>query len=65
MNPTTDEIWTAKDITENTPIGISTAYALMRSKGFPAIAIGKRYYVTKQAFYEWLQANAGKEFRVG
>ena len=45
-------------------IGRDKAYALMRSKAFPAIRIGKQYIVTKEALADWLETNKYKEYAV-
>ena len=37
------------------------AYQLMHNKSFPAIKLGGRYYVEKDALKEWLKKNRYKE----
>lgn len=43
---------TTKDLQVILKIGRDRAYALMRSKAFPSMKIGARYYVTKEALEE-------------
>ena len=40
----------------------SPYYDLFHSETFPSIKIGKRYYVTPDAFEKWLQDYEGKEY---
>lgn len=37
------------------------AYSLVHAKGFPAIKIGGRYYVSEEALKKWLSKNEGRE----
>lgn len=53
---------TVKDLQVMFKIGRDKAYALMRSKGFPSIKIGGRYYVTQKALDEWLEKYAYKSY---
>lgn len=57
-------ILTAKELGSVLKIGRDKAYALIRSKGFPSICIGKRYIVTEKALNEWLQQYEHKHFVV-
>jgi len=41
-------------------ISISSAYELMKEKGFPSLKIGSRIVVPKDKFIEWVEQNAGK-----
>ena len=41
-------------------ISISSAYELMKEKGFPSLKIGSRIVVPKDKFVEWVERNAGK-----
>ena len=41
-------------------ISISSAYELMKEKGFPSLKIGSRIVVPKDKFIEWVERNAGK-----
>ena len=55
---------TTKDLQQILKIGRDRAYALMRSRAFPSIKIGARYYVTKEALEEWLRQYAYKTFEL-
>lgn len=55
---------TTKDLQMILKIGRDRAYALMRSKAFPSMKIGARYYVTKEALDEWLRRYAYKTFEL-
>lgn len=55
---------TVKDLQRVLRIGRDRAYALMRSKAFPSIKIGARYYVTQEALNEWLRQYAYKSFKL-
>ena len=46
---------TVKGLMKELGVGRDTAYALMRSKGFPSLKIGKRYYVSKEALTRWIK----------
>ena len=41
-------------------ISISSAYELMKEKGFPSLKIGSRIVVPKDKFIEWVEQNSGK-----
>ena len=41
-------------------ISISSAYELMKEKGFPSLKIGSRIVVPKDKFIEWVERNTGK-----
>ncbi len=41
-------------------ISISSAYELMKEKGFPSLKIGSRIVVPKEKFIEWVEQNTGK-----
>lgn len=51
-----------KELMAELGIGRDFAYALMQSKGFPSIRIGKRYFVEKDALHNWLTRNQNKEY---
>ena len=50
-----------KDLQDQLGLGRDTAYALMRSKGFPSIQIGNRYYISEEALTRWLERQEGKK----
>ncbi len=41
-------------------ISISSAYELMREKGFPALRIGNRIVVPREKFIQWVDENTSK-----
>ncbi len=55
------KILTPKDVASTLRIGRDKAYALIKSKSFPAIRIGSRYVVTEKALSEWLEKNQHRE----
>lgn len=55
---------TVKDLQNNLHIGRDRAYGIMKAKGFPAIKIGAKYYVTPEALERWLQKNEGHEVKL-
>ena len=40
-------------------ISISSSYELMHEKDFPALRIGKRIVVPKEAFIQWVEQHTG------
>ena len=42
-------------------LGISGAYELARSEGFPALRIGTRIVIPKDELREWIKRNMGKQ----
>lgn len=50
----------ATDLKHALGISISSAYELMKEKGFPSLKIGSRIVVPKDKFIEWVEQNAGK-----
>jgi excisionase family DNA binding protein len=53
---------TVKDLQSVLKIGRDTAYALVRSKGFPSYKLGGRYYVTQEALERWLKEYEYKSY---
>ena len=51
---------TANDLCEYLNIGISTAYNLLNSKGFPTVKIKSRKYANKELLDKWLREQAEK-----
>lgn len=41
-------------------IGINTVYKMVRRKDFPALKIGKRFYIIENKVDEWLNKQAEK-----
>lgn len=54
------ELMTIKELQTYLGIGKDKAYALVKSKSFPALKIGGRYYVIKSDFVNWLERQTGK-----
>lgn len=54
------ELMTIKELQSYLGIGKDKAYALVKSKSFPAVKIGGRYYVMKSGFVSWLERKIGK-----
>lgn len=52
------KVLTPKEVAEYLGIGLAKAYALFRSKGFPALRLGKIMRVTKTALDNWIQNNS-------
>jgi len=52
------------DLMEYLGIGRDAAYALMRSKTFPSIKLGKVYIVTVTELEKWLERNTGREINL-
>lgn len=48
------ELMTVKELQNYLGIGKDKAYALVKSKSFPSVKIGGRYYVIKSDFVSWL-----------
>ena len=55
------QVLTVKDLMEVLHLGKDRAYALMRSRSFPALRIGKSYLVTRDSLEKWLDQNAGRD----
>ncbi len=55
------ELMTIKELQSYLGIGKDKAYALVKSKSFPAMKIGGRYYVAKTDFVVWLGKQTGKQ----
>ena len=53
---------TAKDLQQQLQVGRDKAYALMHAKGFPAMKLGGRYYVSANELDKWLERCAYKSF---
>ena len=48
------ELMTIKELQSYLGIGKDKAYLLVKSKSFPALKVGGRYYVIKPGFIAWL-----------
>ena len=56
------ELMTVKELQSYLGIGKDKAYALVRSKSFPALKIGGRYYIIKTDFVVWLGKQLGRRY---
>ena len=54
------ELMTIKELQNYLGIGKDKAYALVKSKSFPALKVGGRYYIMKPEFVSWLERQRGK-----
>jgi len=57
-------LWTLKDVQKYFSLGRNKALALMGSKTFPSLKIGRTYYVAEDAVYEWVRKNARSEIKL-
>ena len=53
---------TAKDLMAIIGCSKNRAYELMHSRSFPSIQIGGRFYVTVEAFDNWIATYTGRKF---
>lgn len=60
-----NEILEVKDIMEKLHIGRNSAYALMKTKNFPSIKIGRRYIVFANDFEKYLCDHIGTTIYFG
>lgn len=51
---------TANDICAYLSVGISTAYKLLNTQGFPTVQINSRKYANKELLDKWLVEQAEK-----
>lgn len=58
------EILTVKDVSKILHKGINQTYNLFNSKAFPSFKIGRRMYITKEAFTGWLKRIEGKTIQL-
>lgn len=48
------ELMSVKELQNYLGIGKDKAYELVKSKSFPSLKIGGRYYIAKPDFVEWI-----------
>lgn len=48
-------LWTVADLQQVIGCGRRQAYELCNRQGFPVIRMGKRIYVSRDAFLKWLE----------
>ena len=56
------ELMTIKELQNYLSIGKDKAYALVKSKSFPALKVGGRYYIIKTDFVVWLGKQMGRRY---
>lgn len=52
---------TVKELIEELGTGRDATYNLVRSKTFPSIKIGKKYYIDREEFDKWRKRNLYSE----
>jgi len=58
------QLLTVKETQSLLRTGRDKTYALMHSKGFPSIKIGRCYFVEAEALQEWLRKNRYREYKI-
>lgn len=53
-----------KQVASSLGIGKGKAYALMQSKGFPAVRVGGTFRVSAELFDDWFKKHIGKTFEI-
>ncbi len=53
-----------KDLSTNYNIKKSTAYEMLKIKGFPVIRVNSKYFIIQEDFEKWIRNNIGKTFIV-
>lgn len=56
-----DKMLKVKDIQEHLGISKNKVYALIRTKGFPKIKIGRNYYLPEEQYKKWVNENLKHE----
>ena len=56
------QFYSVTDLQKILGCGREVAYQLMRSSSFPSTKIGKRWFVSQDAFARWARDYEGKEF---
>ena len=59
-----DRLLTARDLQYIFSVGKNRAYELMNSKAFPALQIGSRKYVSREALKKWVETYTGREYLI-
>ena len=62
MNNGKPALYTPSQVQKMCGFSVERTYKLFHSETFPSIKIGKRYYVTPEAFEKWLHDYEGKEY---
>lgn len=53
-----------KDVQKILGCGINTAYDLVNQRDFPKIRIGKRNYIPREEFLEWVSTYLRKKYKI-
>lgn len=56
------KLLTTKELQQFLGVSRDLSYQLMRSKGFPAIKLGAKYYVDREQLIIWIERYSGREF---
>ena len=51
------EMISVKEIKSHLGLSQERVYQLIKTKGFPKITIGHRYYIPKEKYLQWLEDN--------
>lgn len=51
-----------KEAAEMMGIGLNNMYELVHSNGFPVVTIGRKKFIIKSKFVEWLEMSIGTKF---
>lgn len=51
------EMITVRDIKNHLHVSQERVYQIINLKGFPAMKLGKRYYIQKDKYLKWLEEN--------
>ena len=47
-------IMSVRDVAEELNVSMPTAYGLVQQEDFPAVKVGRKYLVSREAFLRWL-----------
>ncbi|SKB35553.1 DNA binding domain-containing protein, excisionase family [Acetoanaerobium noterae] len=53
-------LMSVKDLSANYNIKKSTAYEMVKIKGFPAVRVNSKYFIIQEDFEKWIRSNIGK-----
>lgn len=54
-------VYSVQEVADLLGIGLSAAYTLTKSEGFPCIKIGKRRVVSIEAFHQWVEKQTARQ----
>ena len=55
---------TAKELQDIFKCGHNKVYEIIGIKGFPAVKIGKQYYISEDDLKKWIEKNKGNEIEL-